>query len=466
MNLLLLADMSTRAVAKLTRDYHGSTLIHPIGALSLVALGLWLLLASRKSALTPLMILICFIPSAQRIVLAGADFTLLRIMVLFGLLRIIFRGETSSLQINRIDIVYVTWVFVGSLVYVAQQGTSGSLVYVCGTSMDMLGAYAITRTMIRNKEDLLVFGSAAATVGIAASVFFLVELSTGKNMFSVFGGVGETTSIRDGRLRCQGAFSHPILAGVFWSALGAFFVGCTLGTKHRIRFALGTIASIFIIVASSSSTPLLGFVAGLLFWVWWPFRSWMRYAFASAPVILVILHLCMEAPVWHLVTRVSAVGGSTAYHRYVLINGAVNHFHEWWLLGSQSTAHWSQNFQTFDLTNQYILEGVRGGIWRLSFFLLLIFLVSKQISNAMRKAVSKKDKLILWGLGASMFVHCTCFIGVSYFGQIQYLWYMTLAICGSTCERRFFLRHPGNSITLRKNVESTSALSTISHPTA
>jgi hypothetical protein len=31
-------------------------------------------------------------------------------------------------------------------------------------------------------------------------------------------------------------------------------------------------------------------------------------------------------------------------------------------------------------------------------------------------------------LGAALFVHCVCFIGVSYFGQISYLWYITLAI--------------------------------------
>ncbi len=49
----------------------------------------------------------------------------------------------------------------------------------------------------------------------------------------------------------------------------------------------------------------------------------------------------------------------------------------------------------------------------------------------MKRAEKRSDQLLLWGLGASLFVHCVCFIGVSYFGQIQYLWFITLAIASS-----------------------------------
>jgi hypothetical protein len=206
---------------------------------------------------------------------------------------------------------------------------------------------------------------------------------------------------------------------------------------QRLLFAVGTAACVLIIGASASSTPVLGFAAGVGFWLWWPVRGVMRYVFIAAPFMVIALHLAMEAPVWHLVSRVSAVGGSTGYHRYILIDGAIRHLNEWWLTGTPSTVHWHQHFQTFDITNQYILEGVRGGIWRLGLFVALIYLVARSIATAQGRVTDKADRLLLWGLGASLFVHCVCFIGVSYFGQIQYLWYITLAIGASAYAPEF-----------------------------
>src|SRR5690606_14928514 len=101
-------------------------------------------------------------------------------------------------------------------------------------------------------------------------------------------------------------------------AIGALTMGGVLSRQRhpfqRLLLVAGTAASILIIVASSSSTPLLGFVAGVGFWLLWPVRRGMRYLFISMPFVLVALHMAMEAPVWHLVARMSAVGGSTGYH--------------------------------------------------------------------------------------------------------------------------------------------------------
>ena len=81
---LLFADMAARAAAKTEMSYHGADHSSSDRCCISSAVGGLVFLASRRMALTPLMVLICFIPSAQRIVIFGADFTLLRIMVLFG----------------------------------------------------------------------------------------------------------------------------------------------------------------------------------------------------------------------------------------------------------------------------------------------------------------------------------------------------------------------------------------------
>lgn len=431
----MIGDMLSRAASKTQMDWHGATFIHPLAIISLFLLIVWLLWAPRSRAIVPFLILICFIPSAQRLVVAGADFTLLRIMAIAGLTRVLCRGELSRTRFNRLDGCFVAWVGVGSIAFIAQRGELGALVYMCGTSLDALGSYFVARVLVRDKEDLRTFVQSLSVIAIPVSFFFAIELVTQQNYFGLFGGVPKITTIRDDRLRCQGAFSHPILAGVFWAAVAGLTMGGFVSSRRsrgkRIVFAIGTLSSVFIIGASASSTPLLGFLAALFFWSCWYIRGFLRYVFIAAPFVLIGLHMVMEAPVWHLVCRVSAVGGSTAYHRFVLIDSAIRHFDEWWLVGTSSTVHWSEHFQMFDLTNQYVFEGVRGGLGRLLLFCGLIYLASEAIATALKFAKEKNDKLLTWGLGVSVFVHCVCFIGVSYFGQIQYMWYMTLAICSS-----------------------------------
>ena len=434
--------MCTLPLAEFVSAYQDTTTLHPLGLVSVMVLGLWLLISQRESAMFPLMMLVCLIPSAQRVVIAGADFTLLRIIVTVGMVRILARGELAAIRFNRIDAVYFLYAGVAWIIYVLQRQEASAAVYACGVSMDMLGAYLLTRALIQNISDLRKFASSMATLAMIVSCFFAIEHFTGRNIFSIFGGVSEVTAVREGRLRCQGAFSHPILAGVFWAAIGAFLLGGALGTWHRLRFCLGSLCCAIIVVASASSTPVLGLVAGLGFWAWWPIRRYMKYAFISAPFIIALLHCVMKAPVWHLVARFSAVGGSTGYHRYLLIDAAIYYFSAWWLVGMESTAIWSDykggHWVTYDVTNQYILEGLRGGVWRLSMFLVLILLVGIAISRALRRASSRSDQFLLWGLAASLFVHCVCFIGVSYFGQINYLWYITLAIGASVASAQFF----------------------------
>lgn len=138
----------------------------------------------------------------------------------------------------------------------------------------------------------------------------------------------------------------------------------------------------------------------------------VRWGIAST---LIALHLMMQAPVWHLISRVSAVGGSTAYFRYMLIDAAIRNFREWALLGTKSTAHWFWGAQ--DVANQYLLEGVRGGALTLAFYLMLIAFSFKEVGYLWRAVSRDKEKLAMaWGLGVCLFVHCMIGVGGAYMG--------------------------------------------------
>ena len=155
----------------------------------------------------------------------------------------------------------------------------------------------------------------------------ILEQINGRNMFSIFGGVPEFTFVRDGRLRSQGAFSHPILAGSYGAALVplSYCIWVMGNKKYAISgFVVGTI----MVITSASSGPLLSFLAGILGLLMWHFRNYMRIIVWLFMGILTALHLIMNAPVWALIYRVAIVGGSTGYHRYSLIDRAIKNFGE------------------------------------------------------------------------------------------------------------------------------------------
>src|SRR5262245_27652876 len=101
-----------------TPDWENHTVLHPLGLLATIILGVATLLVPRKYALWPMIFLACLIAPAQRIVIATLDFSLLRVMFMFGWLRVFMRGESTGLVWKRIDTLMIWWMAVRAIVYI------------------------------------------------------------------------------------------------------------------------------------------------------------------------------------------------------------------------------------------------------------------------------------------------------------------------------------------------------------
>lgn len=420
--------------------YAGQTTVHPLGLLAVAVLGLCLLFLPRRWSVLPMLVMACFVSSAQRIVIASLDFDFLRIMVLFGAMRLILRKEYHGFVWKPLDTAMTLWTLSAMFLYVLREGSFSAVVNRLGFAFDVFGMYFLFRCLVRDWNDIntIIFG--VILISIPTAVFFLIEHQTGRNLFSVFGGVKEITWIRDGRLRCQGPYSHPILAGCFWAALMPIIAVFWWKSKNARFWAVcGIIASLMIVACCASSTPVMGVLAAMVGGLFFPLRRYMRPIRWGFLLLLVALHMMMKAPVWHLISRVSAVGGSTGYHRFKLINETIKNFGDWWLMGCSGQRIASWGIWAADVTNQYILEGVRGGLLTLILFVAVIAFAFRDVGNLWRQQIKNSYKLaISWALGVSLFVHCVNFIGVSYFGQIHILWYLNLAMIGSAAVQTNF----------------------------
>lgn len=420
--------------------YQNVTNIHPLALAMVVICGIAVLAVPRRWSVFPMLIIACFVSSVQKITIVGMDFNLLRIMVVFGVVRLLLHKEHLGFSWKPLDTAIVLWTLSSMLIYSLQQATFAAVINRLGFGFDAFGMYFLFRCLIRNWKDVDTIIFSLLVISIPVALFFVLENRTGRNLFSVFGGVPEITRMREGRLRCQGAFPHAILAGCFWASLLPLFAAYWWkSAKDRIWAITGIVTTFIIVICCASSTPVMGALAAMLGGLFFPLRRYMRLVRWGVLLSLTALHMMMNAPVWHLISRVSVVGGSTSYYRYMLINGAITHFHEWALLGTKSTAHWGWGAQ--DITNQYILEGVRGGFLTLVLFVVVIAYAFRDVGNLWRQQKENSFSLVLsWALGVSLFVHCVNFIGVSYFGQVHILWYLLLAMIGSLAvqkEKRF-----------------------------
>ncbi|TVQ61649.1 MAG: hypothetical protein EA378_07840 [Phycisphaerales bacterium] len=424
--------MTEFVLAQVVVEWSGRTTVHPVGLAMLLILGAFTLVLPRRWAVLPMILLSCMVPAGQRIAVGPADFDFIRILVLFGWARLLIRGEYRGYKIIPLDIAVTLYAVVSTLFYTINYGSIESLIFKLGVSYDAIGLYFFFRCTIRTLEDATRIATSFAIVSIPTAIAFAIEKQTGNNLFSVMGGVPDRTIVRHGRLRCQGAFSSSILAGCYWASVLPLMASLWWrGGLQRVLGIIGIFCGLAVIGFCSSSTPVIATAAVVFAGAMWFLRHYLRHMLIGLAVVLFCLHFAMNNPVWHLISRVDLIAGNTGYHRYRLIDSAINNFSEWALFGTQATGHWGH--QMFDITNQYILEGVRAGFISLALFVTIIVICFIELGRSVRAtAWSGWRSALIWGLGATMFAHVTSFFGISYFGQIVMLWYLTLGMIGST----------------------------------
>jgi hypothetical protein len=408
-----------------------------------VLLSLVTMAVPRKYLLLPYVVAACFVPADQRVIIADLDFTPLRILVIVGVLRLWLRGDIVRIKWNRFDKVVLLWAVTGAVIYVLQSANIKAVVYKCGALYDILGLYWIFRQAICSWDDVKLLLKMFAICTTVMAGFIAYELATGRNPFVVLGRVG--TVVRLSKYRCQASFPHSIMLGIFWATLFPLFVGLARIKERKYLFHIAGVLSIFIVCATWASTPILTLIGIICFLPLFRYRHYTRIAGWALIGLITALHVVMEAPVWHLIGRIRFIGGSTGYHRYKIIDEAINHFSEWALLGTRSTGHWGWGLQ--DITNQFVLEGVRGGALTLLLFIIMLVIAFQALERNFRGVGFDKEQWLAWCVFVALIGHCISFIGASYFGQMVTLWYLTLAIIGFVVDsekqsRRLLVRVP------------------------
>jgi hypothetical protein len=407
----------------------------PVTFVIMIVLGIIMLSVPKRYAILPLLIGTCYISLGPRIVIAGADFTVTRIIILFGLIRLLNRSEYKYIVLSKLDKYLIVWVIVSIITGTINFGNISGFANRAGMAFDAFGFYFLIRSFLSEEKDIKALYYTIVILFIPLAFLMAIEKSTGRNPFGFFGGVNVISMIRDGKIRAQGPFAHAILAGTAGASILPYMISLWFEKKKLMSY-LGIGSALIIVYSSGSSGPIMTFGFGMIAMLCWYCRGYLAQIRMMIFVTLIVLEIVMESHVWYLIARIDLTGSSTGYHRAQLITSAIEHLNEWWLVGTTYTRHWmatgvSWSNDHTDITNHYLLTGVNGGLPSMLLFISLIVIGFKNIGSALKRCNSISTQVQIWAIGASLFSHTATFISIAYFDQTIIFFYLTLALASS-----------------------------------
>lgn len=401
----------------------------PIGLAALAVATVLVLVLPRKWVIVPLLLFTFLVPLGEQFNIGGLHLFAHRILILCGCLRMLKSfptGRTFAGGISRIDKIFLLWAFCRVTAFVLLYHVGAAVVNQVGFLWDTLGGYFLVRYLIRDVDDVR---RVAQTFGVIAAIMaacMLYEQHYLTNVFGLLMGGRVMPDIRDGHVRCRGVFAQQIIASTFGGTLVPLFIWLWGTSKAKVAAALGLISSVIITITASSSTGIAAAGIGIGTLCLWPLRRHVRWMLWGMVAAIVVLAMVMKAPVWFALAHVDFAGGSTGWDRANLIDQCVRHFGSWWLIGTADNVNWG--FYTWDLCNQFVAEAVQGGLATLILFIALIVRCFQWIGSARKRSRNQAQAWLLWTIGCILCAHLAGFFGISYFDQMKYWWFVTLAM--------------------------------------
>jgi len=404
-----------------------------LGIVVLIPLMVVVLYASHRFAVLGILAGVLYLTSGQAIDFFGFNLFAFRFLEIAGGIRILVRSELSLLKLNRIDKTLLLLYLYTTVVYILR--SSEGIAYQIGLLVDTMLVYFIFRSLISNIQDVKWVLKAFVVILIPYVAIVSIERFAGRNLFSYMGGVLENYYVRDGIARCMGSFRHPSLFGTLGASLLPLYIGLGFSKSDKPFSIIGICIAILIVLLSNSGGPASSFLIGIIGWAFWPIRKDMVWVRRGIVLILIILAIFMNAPIWFLPARISSITGGDGWHRSFLIDVAIQHIDQWWLCGMPiiETQDWFEYTLTTpggaDITNQYLKFGISSGVIAIFLFIFLLKNAYGTIGNAM--AVVPKtvhNQALLWAIGVCLTVHVITWLGISYFDQFYAVWLMQLSL--------------------------------------
>jgi hypothetical protein len=405
-----------------------ATILHPWVAVGMLVAIVLIFVLPREKAITPFLLAFFTIPVVQVVVLGGVHFTMHQILIFAVLARMAASGRGGRFVggFNALDRVAVLCALSGFIIFSTQWMETQATIKCLGDLVITLGGYLAVRFLIPDRETLRRSLKVLALICVIQGLCMVSEQFTAQNVFAFAGG--PWPDYRNGHIRAQGAMGG-LYAGTMAGALIPLFLWLWTEAKSGLAASAGIAGATAMVFVSHASTCWLTFGGSLLGLCVWPLRRQMRLIRWGIVATLVGLHLVMHGPVWSLIEKVDLTGGSSSYHRYMLVDNCIRHFSNWWLIGYRYYASWG--FDMWDLCNQFVATALGGGLVTLVLFIMIYSRSFGLIGRAGKQVEGDRhQEWLLWCLGSALFGYVVASFGINYMVYLT-MCFFTLLVCVS-----------------------------------
>jgi hypothetical protein len=428
--------------------------MNALGVSILLAVILVVLLGSKRWALLAIAASILYITQGQQITVFGFNLFAARIVELVAFARVFFlRKEFTFKRLTTIDRLLLWCYGYSTIVFLLRSNVDQA--YQIGLAVDAFLCYFTFRGLVEGFDEWQWFLRQFVYLLVPYVGLVLVEAISKENPFSVMGGIELSNWYREGRLRCQGSFRHASILGTLGASFLPQYLAVALKGEYRRAGIIGCVLCVTIIVASNSGGPVNAGMIALLGWAMWGQRTKMKEFRRWLVLCLAGLALTMQAPIWYLPAKISAISGGDGWHRSYLMDVAFKNIGHWWFSGMpiSDTADWFpyqiQVTGAADITNEYLSFGLAAGVMAMGLFIGMLVEVFRTVGRAGRVLrlggfEGKWQEYSLWGMGVMMATHLFTWIGITYFDQFYMMWFLQLAVIVAISENalKMVYSHP------------------------
>ena len=417
-----------------------------------------------KYALVAYIVSLLWYPSYLAVSIGTIDILVGRFVVTVLLLRCYFDdGIRRKFTWNRLDtlVTLSMFVYVGAYLITQVNPIAETLESRAGFVMDTWCAYLAARFIVTDRTKLISIIKCVSIAMVPLAFLGVIESVTGWQPFASlrqyspwFAGGNVVSEGRFGFARAVGPFSHAILfGGVFAMFLPLiYYLRREKGDWRTLSYVILVIALLGAL-SSMSSGPWVMVIVVIFCLVMEKHKQLVKPLFILLVFSCISIGIASNRPFYHIIASWAIPLGGAGWHRAKLIDVAIDKFDEWWLIGyGDKDPGWGQYFGmgSSDITNEYILNGVRYGILGVIALCVVIAKAFRSLISTYRRLTHPAMKSLCWAFGSLLFSVTVAWMSVSFFGQLSTLVYCSIGMIGSLCSPGFNWQIP-NKISIVQN---------------
>jgi hypothetical protein len=418
-----------------------------------------------KYALVAYIVGLLWYPAYLAVSIGTIDILLGRFVVTVLLMRCFFDDSIRrKFTWNRLDtlVTLSMVVYVGAYLITKVNPIGETLEGRAGFVMDTACAYFAARFIVTDRTALISIIKCISIALIPLAILGVIESVTGWQPFAPlwrfspwFTGGPVVSEGRYGFARAVGPFSHAILFGGGF----AMFLPLIYYLRHEkndwrtFSYIISGIAMLGAL-SSMSSGPCVMVGVVIFSLIMERHKHFIKPLFVFLVISCVLIGIASNRPFYHVIASWSNPLGGASWHRARLIDVAIMKFDEWWMVGyGDKDPGWGPLFGMgrSDITNEYILNGVRYGILGIIVLCAVLVKAFRGLISTYMKLSNPAMKSLCWAFGSLLFSVSVAWMSVSFFGQLSTLVYCSIGMIGSLSSKGFNWQIPNRIAIVRSH---------------